>query len=211
MKQSMPIRAGAGGDTAAPQDSSPRPSRRRRIVVWLSVAASIACAGLAALLIIDRPINIHLGSRVRIFYFAGSIGCDVRSGEPVQGPREDISYGDVGAYVVNFREVENWRQQLSRAKGWGAAGVSFSHRYTTTLGDDRQWSAQAYNLVVTHAEYLIALTGVLAASAFVAYLKIRRREKRIASGLCAECGYDLRASGERCPECGAPRLLVVAG
>jgi hypothetical protein len=30
---------------------------------------------------------------------------------------------------------------------------------------------------------------------------VRRRRSRL--GLCARCGYDLRASGEKCPECGA--------
>jgi hypothetical protein len=38
-----------------------------------------------------------------------------------------------------------------------------------------------------------------------ALLKMQRRRRRRAAGLCEECGYDLRGSGERCPECGTLR------
>jgi hypothetical protein len=47
--------------------------------------------------------------------------------------------------------------------------------------------------------FLVA-TGLLPA----AWLFVRRRvNSRALSGLCADCGYDLRATPEQCPECGA--------
>ena len=42
----------------------------------------------------------------------------------------------------------------------------------------------------------------------VGMLRWGKRRLRARRGLCRDCGYDLRESGERCPECGA---VVVGG
>jgi len=39
-------------------------------------------------------------------------------------------------------------------------------------------------------------------SYFTVLLPFHRCRKRVKLGLCVKCGYDLRASKERCPECG---------
>jgi hypothetical protein len=57
--------------------------------------------------------------------------------------------------------------------------------------------------------FAVSLMAVLPALAMTRHVRRQRRGHRIASGCCAACGYDLRASPQRCPECGAvPRLLT---
>jgi hypothetical protein len=48
----------------------------------------------------------------------------------------------------------------------------------------------------------VLLTAAAPAWQTVRIVRSRRRRRRVRAGLCAGCGYDLRASPGRCPECG---------
>jgi hypothetical protein len=55
-------------------------------------------------------------------------------------------------------------------------------------------------------EYTVPIwmvAAVLAASLVAALRRVRRRKSLRARNLCPSCGYDLRATRDGCPECGA--------
>ena len=69
------------------------------------------------------------------------------------------------------------------------------------------WAPQT-NIIIDLPVGPLTLADVAAWGLLVA-LRRRRRSRQRLEERCARCDYDLRASSERCPECGTPRIHEV--
>lgn len=63
-----------------------------------------------------------------------------------------------------------------------------------------QW-AWGYNLIVPYWFLVLCCVAPLMGAGQNRW-RSRRERLRLANGLCPSCGYDLRSTPERCPECG---------
>ena len=82
----------------------------------------------------------------------------------------------------------------TREHGHWCGPFGFSYSY---LGDFNEYISDA-EVILPHWSLAIVF-GILPA-----IWTVRRMRARPAAGKCHRCGYDLRASRDRCPECGTP-------
>jgi hypothetical protein len=88
-----------------------------------------------------------------------------------------------------------WSSDKSARSHWYNS-VGFEYLRSDDSGEIRE------GVVVPHYA-LCALSAILPASCALKHQRERRKRQAHIKMLCTSCGYDLRATPDRCPECGS--------
>jgi hypothetical protein len=128
-----------------------------------------------------------------------------------RGP-DYVEYGGNGKWLMkvisghgtmDFLVIPRWPQEEEFRVGRYPDYVYYGTRYSKRVlgfGTDEQWPEYGGRYVNVPHWFIAVISGGLSA------LLSRRWWKRrflAMAGRCGRCGYDLRATPDRCPECGA--------
>jgi len=118
--------------------------------------------------------------------------------EPDNPADAELYFPNPPAWWLETRPYSS--REIERAPGfWGALGFDW-HWDRDALDDGYRWRAVQFPLWLP----ALAFASAPAAAAW----RLHRCRERSRRSLCPKCGYDLRATPGRCPECGMP---VVGG
>jgi hypothetical protein len=170
--------------------------RRLRPMLTIAFATSAAISALLALLTIALWIDSH--------WFARSV---VRRPPPQQYMSIESDSGRVVLTIAELRGGSAGFGTPSGSHEGSLLGLEFCTYIPTPARNHFVWQTQqdasilwrCFEAAIPH--WLLALT-CSCITGVCCLLPYRRRERRRAANCCTQCGYDLRATPSRCPECG---------
>jgi hypothetical protein len=166
----------------------------RLTALLLAVAVFVAAVWLRGRYVSDAArVNVAGETTLHVFSGQGSVAFAVTSG---------------GEF---FKDKKEWW-----AYSAGRPPIDFHARWTN-LGDETRFNS--YGFVVIREPTRGTVFGLLAPALPLAcaiagftlarlawYRLYTRRRRRILSGMCPDCGHDMRTLAERCANCGRPRV-----
>jgi hypothetical protein len=159
-----------------------RPAVKRRIVTLAAAASMVLCVATVALWLR----SYWAADRIERFDKVGSMYLMSRTGAILFLRDPDWSGAARGIY---YAKVES-------GSPFGSALTFRAHvRYGNSL-----------RIIFPH--WFLALLLAILPSLYLRAVMSARRNSR--AGRCAACGYDLRATPDRCPECGAAPAATAA-
>lgn len=175
-----------------------RASDRLTLMLFASLVAIAVLT--AMLLLIDRAIVLFSCGPAEVQYHGGVMALKWRSRAYAQSPPVLSDSAGQPRYET-LVELHRWDAALPRGR-WERFGVRYARDFLIRQDHRSSWVADEVRRVSVRFEYVALLLTGLCITAFIPIGRAWRRARRTARGLCPACGYDLRASIERCPECG---------
>jgi hypothetical protein len=124
------------------------------------------------------------------------------------------SRGRLGLAMTSITDVE-WQPQ-ARALTWGrdrppnpisvANPTPFGRMGFQFVSDAVALGGNSFVMVIgiiAPSWFVVGISAIPPGLAYLVWRRRRRAQLRLERGQCVRCGYDLRESPERCPECGA--------
>jgi hypothetical protein len=173
--------------------------RRRRLLPGVAVLSLVLFLGTAALWVRScwRRDQIVLYAR----YYAGTVP-------------HAISFGMADRpYFTDARLYESFIPRRPQTGSYFLLVIhSRDHEFVRFLGFAYSYYVQRSGMPCIFVDFEIPLWFPLVITSLPPIFWILNRRRLLEPGLCLACGYDLRATPDRCPECGTipPKKEIVS-